>query len=923
MTTDALFFDDIKEITTEKLYQYDIGQKLKISGFDINENTEVHFKSPYSKIAKIATGTLNGSSLTVVIPDEFLESAGNGKVWVCSIDENEVTTIRTINIPIVERAKPDGYVSKADGSYRKFNEEIADLNNNKANKEEVSAEISKAKSEAITKADSMLDDYDKTQVQPALEVKADKATTLAGYGITDAYDKTYLNKALDSTNAAIEKAKSETDSKLNEINADVNGLKSDLDEYIKSGVEVRDKSVTPNKTTFFELNEEHYNLFNKEVATKGKATNCLTGEKDAGPVTYLSAFMAVEPGKSYYVGVANGTNGQYLEDKDSWSFHDKDGNLIPHTPAGGTCEWNPIPVGVAYMRVDVLYKDSVDSLMVVEGTEAPTKYVSYADGTSFTGGWKDENLRKFVNEDAKEFIEKNIHINAESSIGDGTIELKKLDGYKKYCLNISNPDDFVEGLAFNGKGGITKNPYSKLSGFIPVKENTKYWATNTCTICTYDKDKNFLRCINHGFTHLFKGFSTESGECLIRYSCGLEGNNGINEYNYSSNYVDFNTNIIFDNTVVQDSDKKPLATQSRWNLYDSNWMFSGNINDSGVISFAGAGGNFSGGFLKCKPGKTYSLYTHGGANTRKAYEYDKNFNFLRLITIEKGTDGYISYYTPSPDCEISLIEATFFAESNPVRDEYIKNARDKYSLSQYFYDDFEAYNKKELLKSIVNGNRDVFIQEEMQSRGLTWNCLGDSLTTLSWGHNMYNIVADILGLNPVNYGIVSSTIADYKNDGTTQNPMCIRYADMGEADIVTVMGCTNDTYSKIGTMEDREVTTLYGACHVLFRGLIEKYPEARIGVILPPQNGQGITSYVETQGGDAGMAKMMAKVNVVKEVAEYYSIPTCDLFHRGGISGMIESNIGRLLQGDYLHITIEGYKVLSHELLSFMKALLN
>lgn len=150
MTTDALFFDDIKEITTEKLYQYDIGQKLKISGFDINENTEVHFKSPYSKIAKIATGTLNGSSLTVVIPDEFLESAGNGKVWVCSIDENEVTTIRTINIPIVERAKPDGYVSKADGSYRKFNEEIADLNNNKANKEEVSAEISKAK-------DSLLD----------------------------------------------------------------------------------------------------------------------------------------------------------------------------------------------------------------------------------------------------------------------------------------------------------------------------------------------------------------------------------------------------------------------------------------------------------------------------------------------------------------------------------------------------------------------------------------------------------------------------------------------------------------------------------------------------------------------------------------------------------------------------------------------
>lgn len=178
MTTDALFFDDIKEITTEKLYQYDIGQKLKISGFDINENTEVHFKSPYSKIAKIATGTLNGSSLTVVIPDEFLESAGNGKVWVCSIDENEVTTIRTINIPVVERAKPDGYVSKADGSYRKFNKEIADLNNNKANKEEVSAEISKAKDSLLNTSTSInltsLEDTEQTASGVNISVKNNK-----------------------------------------------------------------------------------------------------------------------------------------------------------------------------------------------------------------------------------------------------------------------------------------------------------------------------------------------------------------------------------------------------------------------------------------------------------------------------------------------------------------------------------------------------------------------------------------------------------------------------------------------------------------------------------------------------------------------------------------------------------------------------
>ena len=273
MTTDALFFDDIKEITTEKLYQYDIGQKLKISGFDINENTEVHFKSPYSKIAKIATGTLNGSSLTVVIPDEFLESAGNGKVWVCSIDENEVTTIRTINIPIVERAKPDGYVSKADGSYRKFNEEIADLNNNKANKEEVSAEIANAKSEAITAADSMLNDYDKTQVQPALEKKADKADTLAGYGITDAYDKTYINRAL---KLKLDAKPFDTTPKENSPNYitsgtlynSVNALNQSIaKKYDSSNIESGSGSLTPGQATF-DGNEGGFNYVkNGKVVT--------------------------------------------------------------------------------------------------------------------------------------------------------------------------------------------------------------------------------------------------------------------------------------------------------------------------------------------------------------------------------------------------------------------------------------------------------------------------------------------------------------------------------------------------------------------------------------------------------------------------------------------------------------------------------
>lgn len=46
-----------------------------------------------------------------------------------------------------------------------------------------------------TEVDEQITDLDET-VTKKINLKADKANTLAGYGITDAYDKTYINRAL-------------------------------------------------------------------------------------------------------------------------------------------------------------------------------------------------------------------------------------------------------------------------------------------------------------------------------------------------------------------------------------------------------------------------------------------------------------------------------------------------------------------------------------------------------------------------------------------------------------------------------------------------------------------------------------------------------------------------------------------------------
>lgn len=76
-------------------------------------------------------------------------------------------------------------IAVADGNINTLSERITAINTTlsaKADKTELEDEIT---------------DIDET-VTMKINLKADKATTLAGYGITDAYDKTYINRSLNN-----------------------------------------------------------------------------------------------------------------------------------------------------------------------------------------------------------------------------------------------------------------------------------------------------------------------------------------------------------------------------------------------------------------------------------------------------------------------------------------------------------------------------------------------------------------------------------------------------------------------------------------------------------------------------------------------------------------------------------------------------
>lgn len=90
-------------------------------------------------------------------------------------------------------------------------------------------------------------------------------------------------------------------------------------------------------------------------------------------------------------------------------------------------------------------------------------------------------------------------------------------------------------------------------------------------------------------------------------------------------------------------------------------------------------------------------------------------------------------------------------------------------------------------------------------------------------------------------------------------------------DIITIMLGTNSD-DAIGTMDDAVTNkyTTYSAVKYCMEFLLQAFPTSAIGVILPMQRAEG-----NRQQGE--------KNNAIKEVCEYYAIPTLDLYHTGQI----------------------------------------
>ena len=214
----------------------------------------------------------------------------------------------------------------------------------------------------------------------------------------------------------------------------------------------------------------------------------------------------------------------------------------------------------------------------------------------------------------------------------------------------------------------------------------------------------------------------------------------------------------------------------------------------------------------------------------------------------------------------------------------------------------------------------------MQLNGLKINFLGDSITEgvgVSDRENLrYTAVFEKLsGATVRTYGIGGTRIA--RKNTPSANPrhdlvFLDRVADMDpDADIVVVFGGTNDFGhgdAAFGSFVARDEYTFYGALHSLVIRLKKQFPKADIVFMTPlhratennpnPTTGKVLSDYVRA----------------IREVTEYYSIPTLDLYSMSGIQPCLPDGLDGMTT-DGLHPNDRGAARIAERLLGFLTAL--
>ena len=218
----------------------------------------------------------------------------------------------------------------------------------------------------------------------------------------------------------------------------------------------------------------------------------------------------------------------------------------------------------------------------------------------------------------------------------------------------------------------------------------------------------------------------------------------------------------------------------------------------------------------------------------------------------------------------------------------------------------------------------------MELKGKKIIFLGDSITegcgTSSQERVYHGILKERYGLREIkNYGEGGTRVARQTEITSLvrDRDFILRARDMDkDADVVVVFGGTNDYghgQAPLGSIDNLDMHTFYGALHTLIRNLINDYVDKQI-VFMTPLHRHNEYGQGTWKPDGVEQRPLCDYVKAVKDVCEYYSVPVLDLYSCGELCGNTPVWYKEYMP-DGLHPNDKGYEIIANKLGKFLENL--
>lgn len=540
------------------------------------------------------------------------------------------------------------------------------------------------------------------------------------------------------------------------------------------------------------------------------------------------------------------------------------------------------------------------------------------------------------------------HGSAGDSVRTQFSELFTVVGCGKNLFNPNDPD-VVDGKMFDDSGELNViNAAYMTTGFIMVKEGHIYFATYQLadreertaymrSFCFYDENKNVVTASASPPVNAYIEVPTGQNIKYIRVTLGSpNGNNPAKDFQFEahmkSTYEPYHLIYEVNNMVEKEVIVK---TSSTINLFSATDVYENVlINDDNPTYYIG---NSS--YVTTKPiyvnGFDYLVCqnTSDSALPRAMVFFDSvgnvlahyssvNQSYPATVIPHKMTSEGSNSRIPIPESAVTvcvsvrsdtqienyMIYCIKGKNVNPIPIPYVS-----YSESYRVKQDIEPLER--YIKSYFNGKKMVVIGDSI-TQGYTLNT-----NERRWAEQ----VASMFNMSLVNYGIGGSEIAQFKVDDNTYNPMCIRYAEMDDADLIIVAGGTNDwnhTHTTLGEFGDTSINTFYGALDTICKGLLSKYVGKNIMFITPIKRWHALAEGAEYYNPNSMGYILEQFVNAIKKVCGFYGIPVLDMFNECTLNPIV-SSISEAYIPDGTHPNYEGHKIMARQIAGFISKIAN